>query len=324
MELPYNILARLYKIQAKSGSEAKMIQYLESLLPLLGEGITVVNDKNNLYVTKGQADTYPCIVAHTDQVQAINKNTDVLRMDNLFVGFDFHKKQQVGLGADDKNGIFMVILALIHFPVLKACLFHGEETGCLGSTTCDLDFFNDCRYVLQCDRKGGNDFISKGAGVELTSDEFIQDCQLDLFDYKVTDGLITDVVTLKQRGLKVACCNISCGYYNPHTDYESSKISDIERCWSLTKHILSLENTYKHIYAPKIVKAIKAPKMMVKNVTKSKKLQEAYAKRIINKNLGLSDSDLVSLWIEHRSKFPSISLIQFKRLYNEKNSIKIS
>ena len=64
--------------------------------------------------------------------------------------------------------------------------------------------------------------------------------------------------------------------------------------------------------------------MMVKNVTKSMKLQVAYAKRIINKNLGISDSDLVSLWIEHRSKFPSISLIQFKRLYNEKNSIKIS
>lgn len=324
MELPYNILARLYKIQSKSGSETKMIQYLEGLLPLLGEGITVVNEKNNLYVTKGESETYPCIVAHTDQVQEINKNTDILRMDDLFVGFDFSKKQQVGLGADDKNGIFMVILALIHFPVLKACLFHGEETGCLGSTTCNLEFFNDCRFVLQCDRKGGSDFISKGSGIELASDEFIQDCQLDLFGYKVTDGLVTDVVTLKQRGLNIACCNISCGYYNPHTDYESSKISDIEKCWEFTKHILSLENTYEHKYIPKIVTVVKVPNMLGTNITKNTKLQEAYAKRIINKNLGLSDSDLVTLWIENRPKFPSISLIQFKHLYNEKNPDKIS
>lgn len=324
MELPYNILARLYKIQSKSGSETKMIQYLEGLLPLLGNDITVVNDKNNLYVVKGKAETYPCIVAHTDQVQEINKNTDVLRTDDLFVGFDFHKKQQVGLGADDKNGIFMVILALIQFPILKACLFNGEETGCLGSTACNMEFFNDCRFVIQCDRKGGSDFISKGSGIELASDEFIQDCQLDLFKYNTTDGLITDVVTLKQRGLNVSCCNISCGYYNPHTDCEVSKISDIEKCWNFVKHILSLDKSYPHKYIPKVITPIKVPKSGIKNITKSKKLQQAYAIRIITKNLGLTDSELVSLWIEHRPKFPSISLIQFKRLYNEKSSSKIS
>ena len=66
MELPINILTKLYKIQAKSGSETKMIQYLEGLLPLLGDNITIKNIKNNLYVTKGISDSYPCIVAHLD------------------------------------------------------------------------------------------------------------------------------------------------------------------------------------------------------------------------------------------------------------------
>ena len=54
MELPLNILTRLYKIQSKSGQEAKMIKYLESLLPLLGENIIVKNINNNLYITKGE------------------------------------------------------------------------------------------------------------------------------------------------------------------------------------------------------------------------------------------------------------------------------
>ena len=101
MELPINILTRLYRIQSKSGSETQMLQYLEGLLPLLGDNITVQNIKNNLYITKGQAENYPCIVAHTDQVQVSNHNIRILPLDDLFVGFDFNQKKQVGLGADD-------------------------------------------------------------------------------------------------------------------------------------------------------------------------------------------------------------------------------
>lgn len=321
MELPINILTRLYRIQSKSGSETQMLQYLEGLLPLLGDNITVQNIKNNLYITKGQAENYPCIVAHTDQVQTASPNIRILPLDDLFVGFDFKQKKQVGLGADDKNGIFMVILALIKFPIIKACLFHGEETGCLGSSTCDMEFFNDCRFVLQCDRKGNKDFINIGAKTELCGQDFITDCQLDSFGYVEADGMITDVVTLKQRGLSVACCNISCGYYNPHTEYEVSKISDIEKCWELVQHILSLPKTYTHVYTPQVIKPLPPINNTPKTVgIRSVKLQKAYAIRIINKNPGLSDTEIVSLWIEKRRGFQSISLVQFKKLYNEKNN----
>lgn len=320
MELPINILTKLYKIQAKSGSETKMIQYLEGLLPLLGDNITIKNIKNNLYVTKGTSDSYPCIVAHTDQVQDACKNVSILRVEDLFVGFDFVQKKQVGLGADDKNGILMVIMALIKFPVLKACLFHGEETGCLGSTTCELDFFNDCRFILQCDRRGSSDFVSNGASIDLCSKEFIQDCELDKFGYEEVKGSMTDVVTLKQRGVSVACCNISCGYYNPHTNYESTKISDLEKCWNFVQHILSLSQTYHHEYKPVIIKRLPPVTKPTTSVVRSKKLQTAYAVRIITKNPNLSESDIVSLWLEKRHCFQSISLVQFKKMYNEKNN----
>lgn len=320
MELPINILTKLYKIQAKSGSETKMIQYLERLLPLLGDNITIKNIKNNLYITKGVSDSYPCIVAHTDQVQDVCKNVSILRVEDLFVGFDFVQKKQVGLGADDKNGILMVIMALIKFPVLKACLFHGEETGCLGSTTCDLDFFNDCRFILQCDRRGSGDFISNGANIDLCTKEFIKDCELDKFGYEETKGSMTDVVTLKQRGVSIACCNISCGYYNPHTDYESTKISDLEKCWNFVQHILSLSQTYYHEYKPVIIKRLPILTKPITSIVRSNKLQKAYAVRLITKNPNLSESDIVSLWLEKRHCFQSISLIQFKKMYNEKNN----
>ncbi|MCQ2737242.1 MAG: hypothetical protein MJ224_01380 [archaeon] len=53
-------------------------------------------------------------------------------------------------------------------------------------------------------------------------------------------------MALKKEGVKVSCCNISCGYYNPHTDYEFTSLDDLNKCWSLVSHILSLPDTYPH------------------------------------------------------------------------------
>ena len=322
MELPLNILTRLYKIQSKSGQEAKMIKYLESLLPLLGENIIVKNINNNLYITKGECISYPCIVAHSDQVQEPNNNIEILQLEDLYVGFDFKKKKQVGLGADDKNGIFMIILALIHCPILKACVFHGEEIGCVGSTACEMTFFDDCRFVLQCDRRNNEDFINNGANVELCSEEFIKDCLIEEFGYKETNGSITDVVTLKQRGLKISCCNISCGYYNPHTDHESTKISDLEKCWTLVQHILSLDKTYHHLYTPKIYKPVSS--VVIPKKVPTLKFQELYAKRLCKKNPDLIPIQITSLWLDNYPKIPLIPLTKFKELYNATNNKSIS
>lgn len=316
--MPLNILTRLYKIQSKSGKEMQMVAYLEALLPLLCENIIVKNINNNLYITKGECISYPCIVAHSDQVQEPNKNIEILQLDNLYVGFDFKKKKQVGLGADDKNGIFMIILALLHFPVLKACIFHGEETGCIGSTACEMSFFDDCRFVLQCDRRNDGDFINNGSNVELCSEEFVKDCLIEEFGYKETNGSITDVVTLKQRGLKVSCCNISCGYYNPHTDYESTKISDLEKCWLFVQHILSLDKVYPHTHVPKVYK----PEVVttIPKKVPTPKFQDLYAKRLCKKNPDLTPTQVTTLWVQHYAKIPLIPLTKFKELYATTNN----
>ena len=60
------ILYKLYRIPAKSKSEQKMIQYLTALIPKLADDIKVEVIKDNIYVTRGVAETYPCIVAHLD------------------------------------------------------------------------------------------------------------------------------------------------------------------------------------------------------------------------------------------------------------------
>jgi len=247
------ILKKLYRIQAKTGNEETMINYLVNLIPTLIPEVQLKVVEKNIYVTKGVAETYPCIASHVDQVQPICKDITVFEQNGIFFGFDFVARKQVGLGADDKNGIFLAILAIINTPIIKAVFFHGEETGCNGSNKCDMTFFDNVRYVVQCDRKGSSDFINNGSGVGLCSKEFETDCQIEQFGYKTNTGGITDVVALKKRGLKVSCVNLSVGYENQHKDNETACLQDIKKCWELVQHILTLDKTYPHTYtAPAI------------------------------------------------------------------------
>ena len=59
--------------------------------------------------------------------------------------------------------------------------------------------------------------------------------------------MMTDVETLKERGLSVSAINMSCGYYNPHTDEEITVKRDLEKCWRMVQHIIEdCTETYPH------------------------------------------------------------------------------
>lgn len=57
---------------------------------------------------------------------------------------------------------------------MKCAFFVQEETGCIGSGEADMDFFADCRFVLQCDRKGDSDLVTRISGMDLCSEEFLE------------------------------------------------------------------------------------------------------------------------------------------------------
>ena len=59
--------------------------------------------------------------------------------------------------------------------------------------------------------------------------------------------MMTDVQELKERGLQVSCINLSCGYYEPHTDHEFTIKKDLMNCLSLVEHIIeNCTDTYPH------------------------------------------------------------------------------
>jgi len=244
------LLKQLYAIHSPSGAEKKMRHFLKTWIRRnVPEARYSVDNFGNLYVTKGDAETYPCIVAHMDQVQSLHpKDFRTLNVDGILIGFSVSKRCQCGLGADDKNGIWIALKALKKFDAIKTAFFVSEEVGCLGSQKADMKFFEDCRFVIQPDRRGSKDLITSIGWTELCSGDFLEDIGYEQFGYKPTDGMLTDVLTLKENGLAVSAINLSCGYHKPHTDEEYTVWSELENCKNFIFHIIETCNkVYPHI-----------------------------------------------------------------------------
>jgi len=246
------LLKRLYSIHSKSGKEQKMIKFLLWWIKTNIPGAKVELDKKigNIYITKGVSDTYPCVVAHIDQVQDVHsRDFKAIETQDIIFGWSPKKREFQGCGADDKNGVWVALKLLQKYNCMKVAFFVGEEIGCIGSSKADMDFFTDCRFVLECDRRGCNDLVTSICATELCSTEFIAATDFEQFGYHLEDGAMTDVLSLKENGLSVSCVNMSCGYYNPHTSHEFTVKKDLLNCLAFVEHIIeNATGVYPHQY----------------------------------------------------------------------------
>ena len=98
------LLKKLYKVYSPSGKERAMIKFIWNYTKRI-PGIKIETDiTGNLYITKGEAESYPCIVAHLDQVQRLHsKDFTTVETGEIIFGSRSRNKRQEGLGADDKN-----------------------------------------------------------------------------------------------------------------------------------------------------------------------------------------------------------------------------
>ena len=236
-----DLLKQLYTIPSKSGTEDKIKAFILDYLKDVDLRIDT-DSFGNLFITKGVAEIYPCVTAHLDEVHNIEHRT-IVEDGEMIYAIDI-KRQRVGLGADDKNGVWIVLKLLQELPVLKAALFaeeerDGEATGCRGSRACSMDVFNNVSFILAIDRKGSSDVVILGKGdISLCDYDFPPHDLLKKFGYSCVEGGRTDVVALKERGLTQPCCNISCGYYNAHTNAEYTNISHLHNAYAFVKEWL--------------------------------------------------------------------------------------
>ena len=235
------LLKKLYSIHSPSGKEQDMIRFLRSYIGTLPGDISVSQDRyGNLYVIKGTGENYPCLVSHIDQVAHCHHSKDfkAIETKDIIFGYSPGKRRFENPGADDKNGIFICLECLKKYDTIKIAFFKEEETGCAGSSNAYMPFFNDVRFVIQPDRKGNSDLITSIGFSELCSDEFIEAVKPEEWGYKENNGLLTDVMVLKENGLDVSCINLSCGYYNAHSDQEITVKKDLMKGLLFVEHII--------------------------------------------------------------------------------------
>jgi len=238
------LLIDVLSIQTTSGNEFEMIAYIKDFCTEFVPKAKVVIKANNIYVTKGKSKTYPCIVAHTDTVHDIHKYYKVFEDDSCLFAFNAETGKQVGVGGDDKVGIWIALQMLLKEDNIKCAFFHSEEMGCVGSSKADMKWFKNVGYCLQADRQGHTDFVNSISG-KLYSKAFkkIVAPVLKEYGYKESDGSITDVGQLATNGIGVCVANMSCGYYDPHSDTEIVEFDAANSCLDMVE---SLINTLGH------------------------------------------------------------------------------
>ena len=227
------LMRSIFEVQSVSGDMDAMKIFLYTFIANLSDPTITINsdDLGNIYVTKGRADTYPCIVSHIDTVHDIIPQEEYMVLDNgiEFFAIDLGTRSPTGIGADDNNGIYTCLDNLIREDEIKLAFFVDEEIGCVGSRSCDMDFFLDVSFVLQADRKGYEDVVDNISGTKMFGMDFFDAIADDLDNYcrNLSDGGMTDVMQLAHNGLEVAMANFSCGYYKPHSNYEYVVIDEL-------------------------------------------------------------------------------------------------
>ena len=246
------LLRQLYAIHSPTGYEWPMILFVRDyVFEHIPETEVRFDKLGNLYITKGKAGVgYPTLACHLDQVQKLHsEDFEVKEEDGILYGWSEQNQRREGLGADDKNGIWICLRCLEECPRLKVFMAVGEEKGCIGSHHADMSFFTDSLYVLEPDCKGGLEVHTNLKEIPCASEEFIEALQLEANGYILTDGKGSDIFALTLNGIGVSCANIPAGYHNPHKDDEYTVINELEHCLTFViKAVNTLNCPYQHFY----------------------------------------------------------------------------
>ena len=256
------LLKEILSIPSYSGNEFKLVNFICEFLKKNKISYEVDN-MLNIYCTKGEAEYYPCVVAHTDTVHNnnyIDVRTELKKncrsvLKEAYKGYDA-KGKPTGIGGDDKAGVFACLTLLLELPVLKAAFFVSEEIGCIGSSKADPEFFKNVGYAIQFDAPYDYMVTEVSSGVPLFNrrSEFFNKANNVLIEYIIPEygsHPFTDVYALKKL-FDFSCINLSIGYYDYHTANEYVVLEDVENGIKIGRDLIESLGYEKYIkrYVP--------------------------------------------------------------------------
>ena len=128
-----------------------------------------------------------------------------------------------GLGADDRAGIFAIIMILKSGFRPTVIITTDEEKGGLGADTLVRHMKNpptDLKYIIQLDRSGSNDCVFYNCDNK-DFENYVED-----FGFVTDFGTFSDISVICPRW-KIAGVNLSIGYHDEHTKSETLYIGQL-------------------------------------------------------------------------------------------------
>lgn len=186
---------------------------------------TIYKHKDNyVYVDRGAPIT---LVAHVDTLPRKKGFTLDTSAKNIITA-----KSGGILGADDRAGCFALFaLADCHCNMLFT---NYEEVGGIGAQKAAEDLEqhmldSGVRLMVEFDRKGCNEYVTYAYNTPLEIHSYIQS-----YGYIENSGSYSDIAEF----YSIPAVNVSCGYYNQHTDRERLHIDELMLSISRVKTML--------------------------------------------------------------------------------------
>lgn len=199
----------------------------------------------NVITTKeyvmAQGETPIALIAHLDTVFPYGKRK-----------IYYDREAQViwspnGLGADDRAGVFAILLIIQHGFRPTVIFTTDEELGCLGADKLVLDYSEPpwpINYIIQLDRQGANDCVFYNCN----NPEFEK--YIEEFGFISDFGSFSDISAICPSW-GVAGVNLSVGYINEHTLQETLHVKFWKRTIKQVEKMLKKEKIPTFDYIPR-------------------------------------------------------------------------
>jgi putative aminopeptidase FrvX len=246
------LLKDILSVPTKTHQEERLVNFLVSYFDRKEVGI-MKDDMGNLMIVKGEADYYPCVVAHTDTVHPIDSDYIDIKEVNRWntcgdikaalTGFHPETGEPSGCGGDDKAGVFVCLQLFELFDNIKLFFPVAEETGCHGSKAVSSEWFDDVGYIIQFDSPTNNTMSKTLRGRTLYDDQsgFSSTVMGLITEHGITEHQAhpyTDVATLGER-FELQCLNLAAGYYDMHQAEEYVIIDDVVNAITLGERLIT-------------------------------------------------------------------------------------
>jgi di/tripeptidase len=228
-------LVKLYSIHSVSGTtgETEICDWICKRLDELGEDYERID--NTLYHLSEDNDVM--LSAHLDQVETSGKAEHIYKVEHNIIAYNSNWRR-TSLGADDKNGVWLILKLIEEGFSFDWIISESEEIGCIGiSKVENFIGLSSAKYCIVLDRRGNYDILNKGGSTNYCQAlaHNLKNFWDDMFT--VTTGTLSDTQTICKY---IESVNMSVAYHNPHTSTEST---DYDRLCEIKE---DLEKLFTH------------------------------------------------------------------------------